>query len=389
MNTSNPSSIATDTAAAPGEPSSLTPAEDELIQAAAALAAQAAAETDRDELQGETVLERLGALGALSLGLDRDAAATDGGSDLSAYQRLLEAVASECMSSAFSLWAHRMVIEYLRAAGGFDDVLGDLLAGRRAGSIAMATAMQEVAGVGAVPTLAVREGDGYRVSGRIAWASNIAPGSVVVFPARVVSSLDDTTDSGERVILVTTIGTEGLSTNEVQDLLALSATRSAMLKFESVFVGAESVVANSFDASRARRSTHLLLQAAFCAGLAGRSLEEAAKQLQGPGGVLAARHAQLRAELQELDQTLRSYIDEIDTVDQQSVTVLRYQLARLAGVATRHELTLVGGRGYVTTTATNRRLREASFLAVQSPSEVQLLQELETYGVHPTETYTI
>ena len=79
MNTSNPSSIATDTAAAPGEPSSLTPAEDELIQAAAALAAQAAAETDRDELQGETVLERLGALGALSLGLDRDAAATDGG----------------------------------------------------------------------------------------------------------------------------------------------------------------------------------------------------------------------------------------------------------------------------------------------------------------------
>lgn len=101
------------------------------------------------------------------------------------------------------------MIEYLRAAGGFDDVLGDLLAGRRAGSIAMATAMQEVAGVGAVPTLAVREASSYRVSGRIAWASNIAPGSVVVFPARVVSSLDDTTDSGEQVILVTTIGTEG------------------------------------------------------------------------------------------------------------------------------------------------------------------------------------
>ncbi|MBP1326748.1 alkylation response protein AidB-like acyl-CoA dehydrogenase [Leucobacter exalbidus] len=388
MNTLAPSTVAP----VSGERYSLTPAEEELVRAAAALAAQAAAETDRDGLQGETALERLGALGALRLGLDRDAAAAaaaDGGSDLSAYLRLLESVAGECMSSAFSLWAHRMVIEYLRAAGGFDALLDELLAGRRAGSIAMATAMQEISGVGAVPTLAVREGDGYRVTGRIAWASNIAPGSVVVFPARVASSLDDATDSGERVILVTTIGSEGLSTREVQDLLALGATRSAMLQFEGVFVGAEAVVANSFDACRARRSTHLLLQAAFCAGLAGRSLEEAAKQLQGPGGVLAARHAQLAQELQELDQTLHAYIDGIDTVDHRSVTVLRYQIARLAGVTTRHELTLVGGRGYVTTSATNRRLREASFLSVQSPSEVQLLQELETYGVYPTETYTL
>ena len=34
-------------------------------------------------------------------------------------------------------------------------------------------------------------------------------------------------------------------------------------------------------------------------------------------------------------------------------------------------------------------LREASFLPVQSPSEIQLLQELEQLGVFPAETYSI
>ncbi len=382
---------------------------DELIRAAAALAARAAAETDRDGTHAETSLERFGALGALRLGIDgggptahgpseNGAAATDGtpGSDLGGYARLLEAVAGECMSSAFSLWAHRMVVEYLRASGGFDELLEQLLAGTRAGSIAMATAMQELSGVGEVPTVAVRDGEGYRVTGRIAWASNIAPGTVVVFPARVASAGD--TGSGadggsrglaERVILTTTVGTERLETREAQDLLALGATRSAMLQFDGVHVGPEGVVAESFDACRARRSAHLLLQSAFCAGLARRSLSEASAQLDGPGGVLAAHHARLVAQLDDLGGTLHAYVDDIDAAQPRDVTMLRYQIARLAGAAARHESTLIGGRGYVTTTATNRRLREASFLPVQSPSEVQLLQELERFGVHPTEGYSI
>jgi hypothetical protein len=50
---------------------------------------------------------------------------------------------------------------------------------------------------------------------------------------------------------------------------------------------------------------------------------------------------------------------------------------------------LTGGRGYLTASATNRRLREAAFLPVQSPSEVQLLRELEQFGDHPADYYSI
>lgn len=370
---------------------------DALIREAAGLAAATAAEADRTGSPAETGLQRFGALGALRLDMDAEPFA------LGTTVRLLEAVAAECLSSAFSLWAHRMVVEYLRAAGGFDDLLEELLSGERAGSIAMATAMQELAGMGSIPTRAVPEGDGYRVTGRIAWASNIAPGAVIVFPARVVApragdaTLSDAErgggipeeDAGARVILCATVGEAGLKTAPVNDLLALGATRSAMLEFDHLRVDPSRVVATSLDACRTRRSTHLTLQSAFCLGIAGRCLAEAAGFLAGPGGILAAHHARLVAQHAQLTETLHQVAADLQLATPQEITLLRYESARLAHAAARHESTLVGGRGYVTTSATNRRLREASFLPVQSPSEIQLLQELEQLGVFPAETYSI
>ena len=367
---------------------------DTLIRDAAELAAITAAEADRTGNPVESGLQRFGELGALRLDMDRNVG------ELGTYASLLEAVAAECLSSAFSLWAHRMVVEYLRAAGSFDVLLEELLSGERAGSIAMATAMQELAGMGSIPTRAVPDGDGYRVSGRIAWASNIAPGTVIVFPARVVAAgaadaADEhgqdasEEDSGARVILCATVGETGLHTAPVNDLLALGATRSAMLEFDNLWVDQSRVVARSLDACRTRRSTHLTLQSAFCLGLAQRCLTEAAGFLAGPGGILAAHHARLVSQHAQLTATLHRVAADLQSATPQEITLLRYESARLAHGTARHEATLVGGRGYVTTSATNRRLREASFLPVQSPSEIQLLQELEQLGVYPADTYSI
>ena len=52
--------------------------------------------------------------------------------------------------------------------------------------------------------------------------------------------------------------------------------------------------------------------------------------------------------------------------------------SHLAQRATRLELTLAGGRGYLAANAANRRFREAAFLPVQSPSEGHLRWELSS-----------
>lgn len=354
-----------------------------VIAEAAELAAAEAGRTDSGEVDTGEVIARFGELGALRVGFDEPAGVLRG------YADLLDAVSAECMSTAFSLWAHRMVIEYLRAATGFDGQVESLLSGRQSGSIAMATAMQELAGVGAVPTRAVPDGDGYRVYGRIAWASNIAPGTLVVFPARVVDDAESETDTGDRVILTATVGDDGLSATQVRDLLALSATRSAMLSFDGVAVGGDAVVDRSLEPCRVQRTTHLFWQTSFALGLAGRCLQVAAGQLNGAGSVLTTQHERLDSRLSELTEQAGRVSDDAGAATPAEVTLLRYEAARIAQDAARHESALVGGRGYVTTSSTNRRLREASFLPVQSPSEVQLIAELENFGIDVVGNYTI
>lgn len=353
-------------------------APDEVVAAAAQRAADTASAVDRHD--APTLAETLagyGSLGALGLGVERD------GHDVTDAVALLSAVAAECMSTAFSLWAHRMVTEYVRASSlpDRDELLGELVTGRLAGSIAMATALQESAGLGTVPTVAETDGvGGYRVSGRIAWASNIAPGTLVILPARV----------GEgRVLLAVRVGAEGFTTHPVEGLLALDATRSAMLVLDEVRVGADAVLATSLQAAADQRATHYLLQTALCLGLARRALAEAAARLDGPNGVLAGFQRRLESEYAQLSAQLSAAASDVTATDPHSVTRLRFGAARLAHAAANQEASLTGGRGYLTASATNRRLREAAFLPVQSPSEVQLLCELERFGDRPADDYTI
>lgn len=358
---------------------------------AAAAARAAATASTADTAQGEPLAETLrayGDVGALRVGIT--AAATD----LAPAFDLLSAVAGECMSTAFSLWAHRMVTEYVHASTlpARDALLGDLVTGRRAGSIAMATALQEAAGLGVIPTLAVPDGaGGYRVSGRIAWASNIAADTLIVFPARVVEpgQSPDAPDDGRRVVLTTIVGTEGLTARAVEDLLALGSTRSAMLSFDNLHVPATDVIADSLSAAADQRTTHFVLQSALCLGLAQRSLTEAEKLLNGPNRVLAVFQDRLQARFDELNERASRYASAPASVSARDITLVRFEAARLAHTAARHESALTGGRGFVTTSATNRRLREASFLPVQSPSEVQLLWELESIGEHLVDSYQI
>ena len=54
----------------------------------------------------------------------------------------------------------------------------------------------------------------------------------------------------------------------------------------------------------------------------------------------------------------------------------RLENAQLATAAVALEAKVAGGRGYVRTCATARRLREAAFLPVQAPTEGQLRWEL-------------
>jgi alkylation response protein AidB-like acyl-CoA dehydrogenase len=356
-----PSTLTADAAAAAGTPGGLTEALAEVLTAVA----DRAGATDRAETDVRPALAELGAAGLLTLG------APGYGGTLAEQAEVLRSLSRVCMSTAFSAWAQRLAIEYL---AGFStdtlrrDVLPEVAAGARPAATAMATAFQDALGLRELGVTARPEADGVVLDGSVPWASNLFDGAVVVLPAR--------TEDGRRLIVAVRTDTPGLTLPPYPALLALDATASTSLRLDGVRIPADRVLTDRFlDFLTTVRTPFLLLQSAFCLGIADASLASAAGRFEGAAQVLEADHDDLVGRRDRLSADHARLLARGGHADASTVR-LRLEAGRLGVDATRHEVTVRGGAGYVAGGATARRFREAAFLPIQSPTEAQLRWEL-------------
>ncbi len=338
-----------------------------------------AAALDRADTDTRVDVAKLGELGLFAPGCP--------GRPVAEMVAVIEQVAQESLAAGFSAWAHRMALEYV--ARGPEPVQARFRAalesGTAVGVTAMAAGLKYCAGLGEVPLVAEPVDGGLRVSGPIRWASNLFDGAVIVFCAR--SAHDDAV-----YVAATPIDAAGITVNDPPRLLALNGTASSSLEFRDVFVPSDAVITTDLRGFiRGVRPVFLLLQTAFCLGIAGTSLDESGRHLGGLGEGFAGEHDALAAELAAARERLYRFAEAATVpagrradaapssgaVPDAELIRLRLDGSRLAMAATRLEVTLRGGAGYATASATNRRFREAAFLPVQSPSEGQLRWELQ------------
>jgi alkylation response protein AidB-like acyl-CoA dehydrogenase len=343
-----------------------------LLDGAADLLAAVAARArilDGGEAQARVVLPELGSSALLGLGAPAN---VDG--RLPAMAEVISALAERCMSSAFGLWAHRMAVEYLSAAGTpyAHSVLPTLSAGTTPGVTAMAAAFRELSGSGSMDVVARRDGEGWILDGPIRWASNLYPDAVMVTAARA--------EDGTRVVVALPLDTPGVRVAEPFALLALGSTASSSLLLDGARVPAEQVLSTDFEGFlRGVRATFLVLQTSFCAGLAAASLDAARSNGGGVNAVFAAEVEMMGARLRMVRTALADCARRVGTERPPipaELLALRLSGAEVATGATALEAKLAGGRGYAVGSATARRLREAAFIPIQSPSEAQLRWEL-------------
>lgn len=324
-----------------------------------------AADLDRGHTDIRADLGEIGRHGLLSAGL--------GGSDIRAITEVVEQVAAESLAAGFSLWAQRMTLEYLWRAPDpvRDRYLDEVSAGRRIGVTAMAAALKHLAGLGELP-LQADDAAGNRVSGPIAWASNVFDDSVIVFPFRG--------SDGRGRVGVVAADTPGVRIRPAPELLALGATASTALTFDQVEVPAEQLVTADLPGFCGNiRPVFLLLQSAFCLGVTGTAVGESGRRLDGLGAQFRGEYRLLADRYTAARDALYGYATDAHTTPPADLLRLRLDAAQLAVEATRLESTLRGGAGYALHCDTNRRFREAAFLPVQSPSEGQLRWELSQY----------
>jgi alkylation response protein AidB-like acyl-CoA dehydrogenase len=327
-------------------------------------AAARAAAVDRGEADLADSLRFLGDRGLLGVA----ASGAPGGRERAAG--VVATLARACTATAFVTWAQLTVIDYLGHAGpALRSVREALVAGRLAGSPAMAPAFQDELGLRGLTVDVERDAGAVRLDGTIGWASNLHPGGfVVVLPARG--------PDGHRCVVAVPSSAAGVAVRPAPPLLALTATASSGLTLDGVRLPDPWVVSDAFsDFLAAVRRPFLTVQAAFCVGLAETALDEA--PLDGPDRTsLLDEHAHLVARHRHVTDELLEELLAAGPTTRRTVA-LRLDAARLAVDAVALEAKARGGAGYVATSPTARRLREAAFIPIQSPTEAQLRWELQ------------
>jgi len=320
--------------------------------------------TDNDpEFDGRSLLRRLADDGYLDLGLPGSSGSYRD------QTRVLAELASVCMTSAFTAWAHRMAVEYLVVFGGhhLSELAEQVRSAERPGSTALAGTFRAAAGVADLPVTVVND----RASGFISWASNLYDDAVVVTG---IGLGDDSH------LIAFDCDAPGVEVRAVTGLMALDGTHSGALRLTEMPVESARVLsAHIDDFINGIRPTFLTMQSAFALGLSSASLDSI-PELDGPAAALATEVADARGDLARLSGEVdraAAALDRGTIPSLRGALGTRLEASHLATRSTQLELAVRGGSGYAALSPTARRVREALFLPVQSPTEVQLQWELQ------------
>lgn len=306
--------------------------------------------------------------------------------DLARVAATIATAAWSDLSTAFSLWCHRMVLEYLVLAPpdlpARRELLPALLRLEEVGSTGLASAMAHVVFGARLPVTARRVGGVLVLSGKVRWASNLFA------PAFVLVTASAGADGGPAIAVALRGDAPGLRVDRCPELLALQATASSSIAVDDVRIRPDEVLASDLAPFVRRvRPTFLILQSAFCWGLARRALDEVSAAI-APGSVLDPdrlvledRAATVAGCIARATASRRSA--EHHATDVRELVALRLEAARVATESVALELKALGSRAYARSSSTARRLREAAFLPIQAPTEAQLREELAALAIAP------
>lgn len=332
---------------------------------------EAAAPLDSGAADPALLLPRLAAAGLFGAGVPR--ALGGGGGDVTDAVETVAGVSERSLSAGFVLWGHRTFIEYLLQSRNerLRQQLPDLIAGRAAGATGMSNAMKFLSGLEELQVTARPDGNGFVLQGKLPWVTNLRAGG---FHVAAAVAQADAPSSAFCAALPHDL--PGLTRSPDLDLMAMRATSTAALTLSDVHIGPEHVLHPDAASWLPQvRPAFLGLQCGMSIGLARRALAEARANLGVTRHVLQEPIAASSRALAEHERLLREGLRGGGfRVQAAPLFRLRIGLAEIVAEALSLELQALGGRAYLSGPGQGvaRRLREAAFVPLITPSLVQL-----------------
>jgi alkylation response protein AidB-like acyl-CoA dehydrogenase len=358
-------------------------AADDLIAAVRAVAqgplAQQVQAIDREGHYPAAILKQLAGLGAMSAHLDAPA----GPADFFLSIQAMAEVSRVCGATGFMMWCQAVCGLYLQQSGN-PALLGEVLqrhaSGEGLGGTALSNPMKSYAQIESLLLRATPVDGGYLVNGTLPWVSNLGPGH---YCGAIAAVMDGELPAGREVMFLLRCGVTGVDLRECPSFSAMEGTGTYAIRLTDHFVGTADVIADPAKPYIARiRAAFVMLQCGMAVGVTQGAIDsmwDVEAQLGHVNQFLEDRPDALQAELDALTVRVRTLAQmPFDTSTEFFIDVLdaRAHGAELCLRAAQSALMHQGARGYLLSSAVQRRVRESHFVAIVTPAIKHLRKEM-------------
>ncbi len=331
---------------------------------------------DRQGAYPKAVLKRLGAVGALRAHLR-----VGGEQDYGAAIAAMAEVSRVCGATGFMVWCHDACGLYMEESGNpalTGQALLDHASAHSLGATGLSNPMKSFAGIETFLLHARRVEGGYRVNGTLPWVSNLGPDHYFGAVAAV-----EGTEGGHQIMFIVRCDGEGVELRNCPSFSAMEGTNTWAVRLTEHFIGADTLIADPARPFIGHvRAAFVLLQCGMGLGVVQGAIDsmwDVERPLGHVNEFLDERPDELQAELDALtERTMRLARTPFETSTEFLIDVLdtRAHVSELALRAAQSALLHQGARGYLMSSAVQRRVRESHFVAIVTPAVKHLRKEI-------------
>ncbi len=337
---------------------------------------------DREGFYPEAVLKDLGAAGAFGahLGLDQE------NMDFGLAIQCMEEVSRVCGATGFVVWCHDVCGVYMQASKNpalTGEALQKHAQGITLGGTGMSNPMKTFSGIETMMLKAKKIEGGYSVSGTLPWVSHIGHHH---YFGTVCAVLDDQTgevNPDHQIMFILPCDRAGVTLKDCPSFSAMEGTSTYGLHLKDVLITADDIVADPAKPFiKNIKASFILLQTGMGLGVAQGAIDsmwEVETQLGKVNQFLEDRPVALQHELDDLRNRIMVLAQTpYESSDEYVLKVLdvRAHASEIALRAAQSALLHQGARGYLLSSAVQRRVRESHFVAIVTPALKHLRYEM-------------
>lgn len=348
---------------------------------------QQAESIDRQGHYPEAVLRQLGAIGAMSAHLNTPAGPADYGLAI----RAMAEVSRVCGATGFMVWCQAVCGLYMQQSGN-PALTGPALLrharGEGLGGTALSNPMKSYAQIESLLLKATPVDGGYRINGALPWISNLGQDH---YCGAIAAVVDDTAGPAREVMFMLRCNAPGVELRECPSFSGMEGTGTYALHIKDLFIGADDLMADPARPVIAHiRAAFVMLQCGMAVGVTQGAIDSiwaVEGQLGHVNQFLDDRPDALQAELDALTARVMTLAETpFDDSTEFFIEVLdaRAHGAELCLRAAQSALMHQGARGYLLTSAVQRRVRESHFVAIVTPAIKHLRKEIARLSAEET-----